>query len=144
MAQPIPVTISNSSGYSLPFTTPTLNGYSAQPTPICFTDRNGNEYQVTGGSVAGYTAAPTPMVLCNPTGDPLQPPVVFTSNGNSITINPTTTGNQLGTPAGIALTDGNGNVLTEVGFVVGSIDDAVTSGVLSDINGNTISLTIAT
>jgi hypothetical protein len=144
LGQPTPVTETNSSGYSLPITSPTVTSRAGQPTPVCFTDPNGNEYTITGSTKGSYIVAPTPVVLCDSTGHPITPPIVLTSNGNSVTVTSTPTGTKLGQPKPMVLTDANGNSLAQSGFSYGSMAGNPTPGVLTDVNGNVITLTLAT
>jgi GDSL-like Lipase/Acylhydrolase family len=142
--QPTPATAVNSSGHLLPITSPTTVVKQGQPIPIAFCDPNGNEYAMTGASVGGEVASPIPVVLCNSNGQPIVPPIVLSSNGNSLTVTATLTGNKLGQPTPVFLTDQSGNALSLSGFSYGSAVGAPTPIVLSDSNGNVISLSMAT
>jgi hypothetical protein len=144
VGQPTPGTETNATGYSLPITSPTVLSRAGQPTPIVFTDPNGNEYTVTGSTKGSFIVAPIPVVLCNINGLPIVPPIVITSNGNSVTISSTLTGIKLGQPTPIVLTDANGNTQGLSGFSYGTLVGNPTPFVLCDINGNPISLTLAT
>jgi hypothetical protein len=135
-----PVVVTNSGGYVLPITSPTLGSKIGQPTPICFTDANGNELTVTGSTKGAFQKAPIPVVLCNSTGDPLIAPFVFTSNGNAITVSATLTGTKLGQPTPVVACDFNGFLYNLSGFTLGSLAGNPTPIALTDVNGNILTL----
>jgi hypothetical protein len=137
---PTPVTVANSSGHSLPITSPTLGSKLGQPTPVVFCDANGNELAVTGSTAGAYGGSPTPVVLCDSIGHPLAAPFVFTSNGNAITVSATKTGTKLGQPIPVVATDQNGNAFTLSGFTLGAPLANPTPIVLTDVNGNVLTL----
>jgi len=138
---PTPATVTNSSGYSLPITSPTLGTKLGQPVNIVFCDANGNELTVTGSTkAAASSGSPTPVVLCDSTGHPLAAPFVFTSNGNSITVSATLTGVKLGQPIPVVPTDPNGLVFNLSGFTLGAMAGNPTPIVLTDVNGNVLTL----
>jgi len=150
MAQPLPIVLANHSGDLWLFTSPTITTKVGQPTPVCFTDRNGNEYAVSGVTISSYDAEPIPVVLCNSIGDALNPPFVLTSNGSIISIGLTSgspasnlSGNRLGNPTPIVLTDPNGIPTSVSGFTLGNLTEAPTSAVITDKNGNLVTLTLA-
>ena len=139
-AAPVPATVVNSSGYSLPITSPTLGTKLGQPNPICFCDANGNELAVTGSTKGAFVKGALPVVLCDSIGHPLAAPFVFTSNGNSITVSATPTGIKLGQPIPVVATDFNGFPYILSGFTLGSMAGNPTAITLCDINGNVLTL----
>ena len=139
-AVPISATITNSSGYSWPVTSPTLGAKLGQPTPICFCDANGNELTVTGSTKGAFVKGAIPVVLCDPTGHPLAAPFVFTSNGNAITVSATPTGVKMGQPTPVVATDPNGFIYSLSGFTLGAMAANPTPICLTDVNGNVLSL----
>jgi hypothetical protein len=144
VGQPVPMTETNFAGYTLPISSQTTSGRAGQPVPVVFTDLNGNEYTVTGPSKGAFIGGAVPVVLCDITGHPIVPPIVLTSNGNTASISSTLTGNKLGKPKPVVLTDANGNTLGQSGFSYGSMAGNPTPCVLTDVNGNVITLTMAT
>src|ERR1700735_2744477 len=103
-----PIKIVDFRGYDQLITSPTTGIHLGFPIPVCFTDPNGNEYTMSGGTLGNFTRAPFPVVLCNQQGQPIVPPVAFTSNGNTMTVTATLSGNKLGTPTPVMLCDSNG------------------------------------
>ena len=144
VSSPIPVTVTNSSGHSLGLTSPSVSGKMGQSTPVCFTDPSGNEYTTTGSSVGNEIGAPTPVVLCNQQGQPIVPPIVFTSGSATLSISSTLTGKKLGQPTPVMLSSSNGFLYTLTGFTYGTGAQNPTPVALCDTNGNVLTGTIAT
>lgn len=137
---PTPSTVCAANGATWPITSPTLGVKLGQPVPVVFTDANGNELAVTGSSKTGNAGSPTPVVLCDGTCHPLVAPIVFTSNGGTLTVSSTLTGTKLGQPVPVVSTDQNGFFYALAGFTLGSMAGNPTPIVLTDANGNVLVL----
>lgn len=139
LAGPLSVTMTNANGNSLLISGESVSGTFGHPIPVVFTDINGNEYSVTGQSAGAFVANPLPVVMCTAGGQPVTPPIVITSNGNTITISSSLSGKTTGAPTPVTLTQA-GNQLVLSGFPLGSFYRNPLPVVLTDLNGNGVSI----
>lgn len=136
MAQPTPVTVVNFAGFYLAITAP-------NPLAVVFCDTSGNEYTVTGSVKGVFDQAPTPVVLCNSNGLPVNPNFTVTSNAHTIVITSTKTGNNLGRPVPIVLTDPNGNAISLGALTFGAETGSPLPVVFCGVTGITITATLS-
>jgi hypothetical protein len=116
----VAITPANAFGNGLSFGSPTTIGQFRAPYPVVFCDVNGNELSVTGLTTSSQVAGAVPVVLCDPTGHAFTGSVLMSSNGVTMTINSTLTGNKCGTPVPIVLCNSSGKsiVSTTLGAYV--------------------------
>lgn len=133
----------NFAGFYLAITSPTFGAFTANPLPVVFCDASGNEYTVTGVTKGIFAQAATPVVLCNSNGLPINPNFTVTSNAHTIVITSTKTGNNIGRPVPVVLTDPNGNAISTGALTFGSETGSPLPVVLCGVTGLTITATLS-
>ena len=117
---------------------------AANPCPVVFCDPDGNGDAIKPPSVLPVILHSLPVLLCDPTGQAVVQPIVFTSNGNSITITGTLTGIKLGARTPVVIANSSGNALGLSGFTYGAQVCSPVAVVPCDAYRNALSLALST